>query len=217
MKIPDCDRHNGLHFLQRPIQKLLSNFSFSFFSFSGKKFANMLSPLLSPTTSTKVDSQQYSSTSKLNNYDAAAKGASPNMSRKISRSSEDVSKKGIKNAASNFLEVGGDLMGGGSRKGSLQKDLDMAQQVLEVGAVETAAIVEKGVLNPFSKLTKGLEAVLKGQSEVTQEAVSEQALTSEDVIPSPSKVLISQNTQVANTLLKTKIAEARSQTNVLLI
>ena len=108
-------------------------------------------------------------------------------------------------------------MGGGSRKGSLQKDLDMAQQVLEVGAVETAAIVEKGVLNPFSKLTKGLEAVLKGQSEVTQEAVSEQALTSEDVIPSPSKVLISQNTQVANTLLKTKIAEARSQTNVLLI
>ena len=128
-----------------------------------------------------------------------------------------MSKKGIKNVASNFLEVGGDLMGGGSHKGSLQKDLDIAQQVLEVGAVETAAIVEKGVLNPFSKLTKGLEAVLKGQSEVTQEAVSEQALTSEDVIPSPSKVLISQNTQVANTLLKTKIAEARSQTNVLLI
>ena len=78
-------------------------------------------------------------------------------------------------------------------------------------------IIEKGVLNPFTKLTKGLEAVLKGQTEITQEAVCDQGLTSEDVLLlSPSRI-VSQNNQVANTLLKTKIAEAKSQTNVLLI
>ena len=46
---------------------------------------------------------------------------------------------------------------------NLQKDLDVASHVLEEGAVETAAIIEKGVLNPFTKLTKGLGAVLKGK------------------------------------------------------
>ena len=165
--------------------------------------------------------------------------ASPNMSRQISRSSEDISKKGpsaaattsstsgvgsvgLKNVATNFLEV--DLMGGSTQKrNSLQKDLDLATHVLEEGAVETAAIIEKGVLNPFSKLTRGLEAVLKGQTEMTQEAVTDQALSSEDVLPplgglsSPSKVVNSHNNQAANALLKIKIAEANSQTNVLLI
>ena len=163
--------------------------------------------------------------------------ASPNMSRQISRSSEDISKKGpsaaattsstsggvgsvgLKNVATNFLEV--DLMGV-QKRNSLQKDLDLATHVLEEGAVETAAIIEKGVLNPFSKLTRGLEAVLKGQTEMTQEAVTDQALSSEDVLPplgglsSPSKV-VSHNNQAANALLKIKIAEANSQTNVLLI
>ena len=165
--------------------------------------------------------------------------ASPNMSRQISRSSEDISKKGrpsaatttssstsggvgsvgLKNVATNFLEV--DLMGV-QKRNSLQKDLDLATHVLEEGAVETAAIIEKGVLNPFSKLTRGLEAVLKGQTEMTQEAVTDQALSSEDVLPigglsSPSKVVNSHNNQTANALLKIKIAEANSQTNVLLI
>ena len=165
--------------------------------------------------------------------------ASPNMSRQISRSSEDISKKGrpsaaattsstsggvgsvgLKNVATNFLEV--DLMGV-QKRNSLQKDLDLATHVLEEGAVETAAIIEKGVLNPFSKLTRGLEAVLKGQTEMTQEAVTDQALSSEDVLPplgglsSPSKVVNSHNNQAANALLKIKIAEANSQTNVLLI
>lgn len=177
----------------------------------------MLSPLLSPTSGKKKPGPQHysSSTSRLNNLDdqQGASQASPNMSRKISRSSEDVSKEkassGLKNAATNFLEV--DLIG---RKGSLQKDLDIAQHVLEEGAVETAAIIEKGVLNPFTKLTKGLEAVLKAQTVVTQDAVSDQAM--EDILPSPSKV-VSQNNQVANAILKTKIADANSQTNVLLI
>ena len=80
--------------------------------------------------------------------------------------------------------------------------------------------IEKGVLNPFSKLTRGLEAVLKSQSNLTQEAVTDQALSSEDVLPgslhSPSKV-VSHNNQAANALLKIRIAEANSQTNVLLI
>ena len=106
-------------------------------------------------------------------------------------------------------------MGGSTQKrNSLQKDLDLATHVLEEGAVETAAIIEKGVLNPFTKLTKGLEAVLKAQTVVTQDAVSDQAM--EDILPSPSKV-VSQNNQVANAILKTKIADANSQTNVLLI
>ena len=148
------------------------------------------------------------------------------MSRQISRSSEDISKKGqatsssggssgLKNVATNLLEV--DFP---SNQSSLQKDLDLATHVLEEGAVETAAIIEKGVLNPFSKLTRGLEAVLKGQTEMTQEAVTDQALSSEDVLiggsSSPSKV-VSHNNQAANALLKIKIAEANSQTNVLLI
>ena len=73
---------------------------------------------------------------------------------------------GLKNVASKFLGVveldptTGDLHVRGG--GSLQKDLDVASHVLEEGAVETAAIIEKGVLNPFTKLTKGLGAVLKG-------------------------------------------------------
>ena len=203
----------------------------------------MLSPLLSPTSSRKPQPpssqqsgpQQYSSTSRLNNLSTTASQGSPNMSRQISRSSEDISKKGqatsssggssgLKNVATNFLEV--DLMGqkrGSSNQSSLQKDLDLATHVLEEGAVETAAIIEKGVLNPFSKLTRGLEAVLKGQTEMTQEAVTDQALSSEDVLPpigglsSPSKVVNSHNNQAANALLKIKIAEANSQTNVLLI
>ena len=211
-----------------------------FFS-RGNKFTNMLSPLLSPTSSRKPQPpsssqqsgpQQYSSTSRLNNLSTTASQGSPNMSRQISRSSEDISKKGqatsssggssgLKNVATNFLEV--DLMGqkrGSSNQSSLQKDLDLATHVLEEGAVETAAIIEKGVLNPFSKLTRGLEAVLKGQTEMTQEAVTDQALSSEDVLiggsSSPSKV-VSHNNQAANALLKIKIAEANSQTNVLLI
>ena len=195
----------------------------------------MLSPLLSPTSSRKPQPpsssqqsgpQQYSSTSRLNNLSTTASQGSPNMSRQISRSSEDISKKGqatsssggssgLKNVASNFLEV--DFP---SNQSSLQKDLDLATHVLEEGAVETAAIIEKGVLNPFSKLTRGLEAVLKGQTEMTQEAVTDQALSSEDVLigrsSSPSKV-VSHNNQAANALLKIKIAEANSQTNVLLI
>ena len=201
----------------------------------------MLSPLLSPTSSRKPQPpsssqqsgpQQYSSTSRLNNLSTTASQGSPNMSRQISRSSEDISKKGqatsssggssgLKNVATNFLEV--DLMGqkrGSNNQSSLQKDLDLATHVLEEGAVETAAIIEKGVLNPFSKLTRGLEAVLKGQTEMTQEAVTDQALSSEDVLiggsSSPSKV-VSHNNQAANALLKIKIAEANSQTNVLLI
>ena len=194
----------------------------------------MLSPLLSPTSSRKPQPpssqqsgpQQYSSTSRLNNLSTTASQGSPNMSRQISRSSEDISKKGqatsssggssgLKNVATNFLEV--DFP---SNQSSLQKDLDLATHVLEEGAVETAAIIEKGVLNPFSKLTRGLEAVLKGQTEMTQEAVTDQALSSEDVLiggsSSPSKV-VSHNNQAANALLKIKIAEANSQTNVLLI
>ena len=194
----------------------------------------MLSPLLSPTSSRKPQPpssqqsgpQQYSSTSRLNNLSTTASQGSPNMSRQISRSSEDISKKGqatsssggssgLKNVATNFLEV--DFP---SNQSSLQKDLDLATHVLEEGAVETAAIIEKGVLNPFSKLTRGLEAVLKGQTEMTQEAVTDQALSSEDVLiggsSSPSKV-VSHNNQAANALLKIKISEANSQTNVLLI
>ena len=192
----------------------------------------MLSPLLSPTSSRKPQPpssqqsgpQQYSSTSRLNNLSTTASQGSPNMSRQISRSSEDISKKGqatsssggssgLKNVATNFLEV--DFP---SNQSSLQKDLDLATHVLEEGAVETAAIIEKGVLNPFSKLTRGLEAVLKGQTDMTQEAVTDQALSSEDVLigGSPSKV-VSHNNQAANALLKIKIAEANSQTNVLLI
>ena len=210
--------------------------SFILFLFSrGNKFTNMLSPLLSPTSSRKPQPpsssqqsgpQQYSSTSRLNNLSTTASQGSPNMSRQISRSSEDISKKGqatsssggssgLKNVATNFLEV--DFP---SNQSSLQKDLDLATHVLEEGAVETAAIIEKGVLNPFSKLTRGLEAVLKGQTEMTQEAVTDQALSSEDVLiggsSSPSKV-VSHNNQAANALLKIRIAEANSQTNVLLI
>ena len=207
----------------------------SFLFSRGNKFTNMLSPLLSPTSSRKPQPpsssqqsgpQQYSSTSRLNNLSTTASQGSPNMSRQISRSSEDISKKGqatsssggssgLKNVATNFLEV--DFP---SNQSSLQKDLDLATHVLEEGAVETAAIIEKGVLNPFSKLTRGLEAVLKGQTEMTQEAVTDQALSSEDVLiggsSSPSKV-VSHNNQAANALLKIKIAEANSQTNVLLI
>ena len=99
--------------------------------------------------------------------------------RKISRSSEDVrsgktqttpasvASGGLKNVANKFLGVveldptTGDLHVRSG--GSLQKNLDKTGHVLEEGAVETAAIIEKGVLNPFTKLTKGLGAVLKGK------------------------------------------------------
>ena len=89
----------------------------------------------------------------------------------------------------------------------------MASHVLEEGAVETAAIIEKGVLNPFSKLTKGLGAVLKGQSEITTNVISDQDL---DISPTRS-ASASQNNQVANQLLKAKIDQAKSQTQVFLL
>lgn len=102
------------------------------------------------------------------------------------------------------------------RKGSLQKDLDVATHVLEEGAVETAAIIEKGVLNPFTMLTKGIGAVLKGQTEITTGAISDNALEASDLNLSPSK-LTSQNNQIANSLLQAKVNEASSQTKVLLL
>ena len=122
--------------------------------------------------------------------------------------------------ASKFLGVveldtaSGDLR---VRGGSLQKDLDVASHVLEEGAVETAAIIEKGVLNPFSKLTKGLGAVLKGQSEVTTNVISEQDLDLDLRGSNSSSGGSSQNNQVANQLLKVKIDQANSQTHVLLL
>ena len=78
-----------------------------------------------------------------------------------------VASGGLKNVANKFLGVveldptTGDLHVRSG--GSLQKNLDKTGHVLEEGAVETAAIIEKGVLNPFTKLTKGLGAVLKGK------------------------------------------------------
>ena len=183
----------------------------------------MLSPLLSPTTSaTTSASGQYSSTSRLNEGQQST--LSPSLNRKgqkLSRSSEDlVNPKevtaGLRNVASKFLGVveldtaTGDLH---VRGGSLQKDLDVASHVLEEGAVETAAIIEKGVLNPFSKLTKGLGAVLKGQSEITTNVISDQDL---DISPTRS-ASASQNNQVANQLLKAKIDQAKSQTQVFLL
>lgn len=154
---------------------------------------------------------------------AGAGGLSPNFSRrtrKISKSSEDVNSidAGFRNVASKFLGVveldptTGDLK---VRKGSLQKDLDVASHVLEEGAVETAAIIEKGVLNPFTKFTKGLGAVLKGQSEMTTGAISDNALSPSDV--SPVRSSSSQNNQLANQWLQAKIDEANSQTKVLLL
>ena len=83
--------------------------------------------------------------------------------------------------------------------------------------METAAIIEKGVLNPFSKLTKGLGAVLKGQSEITTGAMSDNALEPVDTIPSPVRSNASQHNQMANQMLQNKIAEANSQTKVILI
>jgi len=210
---------------------------------SPSKDNSQLSPTNSEATVTSGGQQQhYSSTSRLNNITAgtASEQSSPrlNRTRKISRSSEDVRlagktpaeavsavSGGVKNVASKFLGVveldpnTGDLTVRGG--GSLQKDLDVASHVLEEGAVETAAIIEKGVLNPFTKLTKGLGAVLKGHSEVTTGAISDNALEPTDVAisisGSPVKGSISQNNQVANQLLQVKIAEAKSQTNVMLI
>lgn len=183
---------------------------------------------LSPSsTHSSKSSQQYSSTSKLfeagGGSTAGAGGLSPNFSRrtrKISKSSEDVNSidAGFRNVASKFLGVveldptTGDLK---VRKGSLQKDLDVASHVLEEGAVETAAIIEKGVLNPFTKFTKGLGAVLKGQSEMTTGAISDNALSPSDV--SPVRSSSSQNNQLANQWLQAKIDEANSQTKVLLL
>lgn len=187
----------------------------------------MLSPA---STHSSKSSQQYSSTSKLfeagSGLGATAGGLSPGLSRrsrKISKSSEDVNSidagfRNVSNVASKFLGVveldpaTGDLK---VRKGSLQKDLDVASHVLEEGAVETAAIIEKGVLNPFTKFTKGLGAVLKGQSEMTTGAISDNALSPSDV--SPVRLSSSQNNQVANQWLQAKIDEAHSQTKVLLL
>ena len=60
-----------------------------------------------------------------------------------------------------------------------------------------------------------------GHSEVTTGAISDNALEPTDVAisisGSPVKGSISQNNQVANQLLQVKIAEAKSQTNVMLI
>lgn len=194
-----------------------------------KKFPTLLSPLLSPTTSTGISGGaspsggQYSSTSRLNEGQQST--LSPSLNRKgqkLSRSSEDLVNHpkevtaGLRNVASKFLgvveldTVTGDLH---VRGGSLQKDLDVATHVLEEGAVETAAIIEKGVLNPFSKLTKGLGAVLKGQSEITTNVISDQDL---DISPTRS-ASASQNNQVANQLLKAKIDQANSQTQVFLL
>ena len=160
--------------------------------------------------------------------------------RKISRSSEDITTSnkgqqskgrgggGLRNVASKFLGVveldpaTGDLHVRDC--GSLQKDLDVATHVLEEGAVETAAIIEKGVLNPFTKLTKGLGAVLKaGQSEMPMPQVEQQQPAEMSPYSDPSgeqtspSRLTSQNNQVANQLLKLKVAEASSQTKVLLL
>ena len=183
----------------------------------------MLSPL-SPTASSSGlgagQAGQYSSTSKLD----GGHGLQPptlQKGQKLSRSSEDlVNPKevtaGLRNVASKFLGVveldtaSGDLR---VRGGSLQKDLDVASHVLEEGAVETAAIIEKGVLNPFTKLTKGLGAVLKGQSEVTTNVMSEQDLG----LDLRTGGFSSQNNQVANQLLKVKIDQTNSQTHILLL
>ena len=193
----------------------------------------MLSPL-SPTNSSssssgrgqKPNSGQYSSTSKLDGgHDGGLQPPTLQKGQKLSRSSEDlVNPKevtaGLRNVASKFLGVveldtaSGDLR---VRGGSLQKDLDVASHVLEEGAVETAAIIEKGVLNPFSKLTKGLGAVLKGQSEVTTNVISEQDLDLDLRGSNSSSGGSSQNNQVANQLLKVKIDQANSQTHVLLL
>ena len=223
---------NNLCLCSYPIIKVLSSSSFSSPKGGGrKKFPTLLSPLLSPTTSTGGTSPgastssgagQYSSTSRLNEGQQST--LSPSLNRKgqkLSRSSEDlVNPKevtaGLRNVASKFLgvveldTVTGDLH---VRGGSLQKDLDVASHVLEEGAVETAAIIEKGVLNPFSKLTKGLGAVLKGQSEITTNVISDQDL---DISPTRS-ASASQNNQVANQLLKAKIDQAKSQTQVFLL
>ena len=195
----------------------------------------MLSPLLSPTEGSSqvglnnksgaASGHHYSSTSKLNIEPPASPKLNLQRSRKISRSSEDLASNNpvdtLKTAATNFLGVmvidprSGELM---VRGGSLQKDLDIATQVLEEGAVETAAIIEKGVLNPFSKLTKGIGAVLKGgqpQPHEVNEAETEAAPESENVPPRLASS--SQTNQVANSLLKAKIVEAKSQTKVLLI
>ncbi len=133
------------------------------------------------------------------------------------------------------LDASGDLKVKG---GSLQKDLDIASQVLEESAVETAAMIEKGVLNPFTKLTKGLGAVLGNKTspqhqqqqqhqgvEVAVEAVDDQqqqhpqaqvfvegATPTEGFAPR-----FSQSAQAANQVLKAKIAEANSKTTVLLL
>lgn len=225
---------NNLCLCSYPIIKVLSS-SFFFYSSNSpkggdrKKFPTLLSPLLSPTTSTGISGGaspsggQYSSTSRLNEGQQST--LSPSLNRKgqkLSRSSEDLVNHpkevtaGLRNVASKFLgvveldTVTGDLH---VRGGSLQKDLDVATHVLEEGAVETAAIIEKGVLNPFSKLTKGLGAVLKGQSEITTNVISDQDL---DISPTRS-ASASQNNQVANQLLKAKIDQANSLTQVFLL
>ena len=200
---------------------------------STSNFDNSSSKALLLSPGSVASGGQYSSTSKLESCSSSqgSSSASPKLTRKISRSSEDVrssSRKpkevtaGLKNVASKFLGVveldpaTGDLHVRGG--GSLQKDLNVASHVLEEGAVETAAIIEKGVLNPFTKLTKGLGAVLKGQSEMTSSAGSVVTEASFDVpTTDQSSRLTSQNIQVANQLLKMKVAEANSQTKVLLL
>jgi len=179
--------------------------------------------------------QHYSSTSRLNISGSSSEHSSPRLTkaRKISRSSEDVrsgktqttpasvASGGLKNVANKFLGVveldptTGDLHVRSG--GSLQKNLDKTGHVLEEGAVETAAIIEKGVLNPFTKLTKGLGAVLKGHTEITTGAISDNALEPTDVAISTSSPVRSQNNQITNQLLQVKIDEAKSQTNIMLI
>ena len=59
-----------------------------------------------------------------------------------------------------------------------------------------------------------------GHSDVTTGAISDNALEPTDVsisASSPVKGLTSQSNQVANQLLQVKIAEAKSQTKILLI
>jgi hypothetical protein len=206
----------------------------------------MLSPLLSPSSGLGDSQAQYSSTSKLN-----LGGQLPKLnrrSRKVSKSSEDLRRlqgtnnpadeavAGLRAAATNFLGVveldaSGDLK---VRGGSLQKDLNIASQVLEDGAVETAAMIEKGVLNPFAKFTKGWGAVLGKQSPQQQPQQQQQQPVEVDeevgIVPltivqeatptgellSPPR-LMSQNNQVANALLKSRISEAKSQTQVILL
>lgn len=194
-----------------------------------KRLSNLLSPLVSPSHG------HSSSTSRLPSLLPAQ--LSPNLNsrrnRKLSKSSEDVSTEDdescskTKRITGNFLGVTFDSTGDLRMKGggSLQKDLDIATQALEDGAVEATAIIEKGVLNPFAKLTKGLGAVLGNKQDRDggglQPDIQLVGPAEEQVQEQQSSTMSSRSSSSAHMMadqqLRAKLAESTSRTKVMLL